>query len=87
MLAPVTFRDYGIAELIEQHRNEGNPSHPISWDSRSFPLNSDFTIPVFGFAVYHQSDLRLGRWRLSAGLRLDYATPLWTIAAIAPLGI
>ncbi len=72
MLAPVTFHDYGIAELIEQHRNEGNPSHPISWDSRSFPLNSDFTIPVFGFAVYHQSDLRLGRWRLSAGLRLDY---------------
>lgn len=72
MQAPVSFHDYGISELIEKHRNENNPSHPISWDTRDFTLHSDFTIPVFGLSLYHQSDLSLGRWKLSLGLRLDY---------------
>lgn len=72
MSAPVTFKDDGIRELIENHRNEANPNYPIRWDSRSFPLNSDFTIPTYGVAVYHESDLKLGPWHLTAGLRLDY---------------
>lgn len=72
MLAPVTFKDVGIANLIESHRNDANPYMPIRWDEREFPLNSDFTIPTFGVALYHESKLRLGRWRLTAGLRFDY---------------
>lgn len=72
MLAPVTFQDFGISQLIEKHRNDANPYYPISWESRSFPLHSDFTLPTYGLAIYHQSDLDFGRWHLSAGLRLDY---------------
>lgn len=72
MKAPVTFLDEGIARLIEDHRNDANPYYPIRWDSRSFPLHSDFILPTYGLALYHQSDVTLGRWHLSAGLRLDY---------------
>lgn len=72
MQAPVTFLDYGISQLIEKHRNDANPSHPIEWDTREFPLNSDFTIPTWGVSLYHESAFRFGRWKLTAGLRLDY---------------
>ena len=72
MHAPVTFKNIGIKELIEDHRNDANPHYPIRWDSRTFPLNSDFTIPTGGIAIYHESELKLGNWNLTAGLRLDY---------------
>ncbi len=72
MSAPVTFKDKGIAELIEAHRNDANPGYPIRWDSRRFVLDSDFSNPVGGIALYHESHLRLGNWKLTAGLRLDY---------------
>lgn len=74
MTAPVTFKDKGISELIEKHRNESNPDYPIVWDSREFVLHSDFTIPSGGAAVYHQSEFDLGRWHLTVGLRLDWET-------------
>ena len=72
MLAPVTFKDVGISSLIESHRNDANPYFPISWDSREFPLDSDFKINTGGFAFYHESKYKAGRWTLTAGLRLDY---------------
>ena len=72
MYAPVTFKDVGIRELIESHRNEYNPTYPIAWDTRSFPLNSKFTIPTGGAALYHESVFTLGNWKLTAGLRLDW---------------
>ena len=72
MHAPVTFKDVGIDKLIESHRNEANPYYPILWDSRNFVLNSDFKLPSFGVALYHQSDYGKGNWKFSAGLRLDY---------------
>ncbi|MDE7413437.1 MAG: TonB-dependent receptor [Muribaculaceae bacterium] len=72
MHAPVTFKDQGIASLIEQHRNDANPYYPISWDSREFPLNSDFTIPTTGCALYHESRYATGPWHFTAGIRLDY---------------
>lgn len=74
MGAPVTFRDEGIKSMIESHRNDMNPYYPIRWDSREFQLNSDFTIPTFGAALYHESKLSAGRWELTAGCRLDYET-------------
>ncbi len=70
--APVTFLDYGIGRLIEDHRNQGNPNHPIQWDSRKFTLYSDFKIPTWGAAFYHKSDVNLGSWKFSLALRLDY---------------
>lgn len=72
MRAPVTFKETGIERLIEDHRNEANPHYPIRWDDDSFILNSDFTNPVGGAAVYHQSELTLGQWTISAALRLDW---------------
>lgn len=72
MWAPVTFYEAGISSLIEGKRNEMNPSYPIEWDSRNFPLLSEFTTRGGGFALYHQSQLDLGDWTLEAGLRWDF---------------
>ena len=72
MQAPVTFLDEGISSLIEQHRNNANPDYPIRWDSREFPLNSNFKQNNYGFALYHQSSYTLGDWKFAAALRLDY---------------
>lgn len=72
MSAPVTFKDYGISELIEKHRNDEAPNYPIEWDDESFLLGSDFVMPNFGLALYHQSSYRLNRWAFTLGLRLDY---------------
>lgn len=72
MNAPVTFKDYGISQLIEKHRNDANPYYPISWYERMFPLNSDFDTQTYGLAIYHQSKYDIGNWHFTAGLRLDY---------------
>lgn len=72
MEAPVTFKDYGITRLIELHRNQANPYFPIRWDERQFPLDSRFTLPSGGAAIYHESQYEHGNWKFSAGVRLDY---------------
>ncbi len=72
MQAPVLFKDEGIRSLIESHRNESNPSYPISWNSREFPLNSDFEMPVGGGSLYHESKFRVGSFDLTAGIRLEF---------------
>lgn len=71
MHAPVTFKDYGISQLVEKYRNMMNPDYPIRWDDRRFVLDSRFDQTNFGGAIYHQSNLTLGAWRIEAGLRLD----------------
>ena len=79
MQAPVTFGATGIERLILDNINanapydgeyrwgdaEGNGADELLLDSR-------FTTHNSGVAAYHRSDLHLGRWRLSLGLRLDY---------------
>ena len=72
MNAPVTFLNTGIAELIEEKRNQANPNYPIAWDSRQFELGSRFTMPNWGIAFYHQSQLNIGNWCFTAGIRGDY---------------
>ncbi len=72
MAAPVTFKEDGIGRLIVRHRNEANPYYPIKWDTDQMRLNSDFTMPSGGFAIYHESRYQLGSWNLSAGIRMDY---------------
>ena len=74
MEAPVTFREDGIERLIVEHRNEVNPVYPISWDEPSFRLDSRFTSPTGGVAVYHRSAVDVGDWTFAADLRLDYET-------------
>ena len=71
MRAPVTFKDTGIAQLIEKHPNEMNPFYPIAWDEREFLLGSHFTPITRGVALYMQHELELGNWLLEAGLRWD----------------
>lgn len=72
MTAPVTFKDYGIEQLIESKPNSLNPSYPIDWCDDQFVLNSDFCNPVAGVAIYHRSSLTLGSWEIEGSLRLDY---------------
>ncbi len=72
MNAPVTFKDYGIGQLIEGKRNEINPDYPIKWDGDEFLLGSSFSMPTWGIAVYHESELIVGKWKFSAGVRFDY---------------
>lgn len=72
MSAPVTFKKTGIEELVIAHRNQYNPEYPIVWQENTFRLNSKFRQPVWGVALYHQSQIDLGRWNLTLGLRLDY---------------
>ena len=75
MEAPVTFVKDGIDNLILSHiRSEeirawwGTPDSPTD----EFLLDSRFRNPSWGAALYHESTLVLGRWRLAAGLRVDY---------------
>ncbi|MDE6436928.1 MAG: TonB-dependent receptor [Muribaculaceae bacterium] len=71
MDAPVTFKNTGIAELIEAHRNDVNPQFPIRWDSRMFTLGSNFDLDNQGVALYHESTYTSGPWRFELGARLD----------------
>lgn len=86
MTAPVTFKDKGISSLIEDHRNSANPYYPVKWDTREFPLDSRFAIPAAGAALYHESRLELGGWRLTAGIRLDFETTALDYRSICHTG-
>lgn len=72
MDAPVVFKNAGISQLIEGNRNKYNYRYPIAWDSREFPLNSEFTIPTWGFDAYHESKLRLGDFSIKGAIRIEY---------------
>lgn len=65
MEAPVTFRDYGISELMEKYSG-------IRFKEREFTIADDFTIPAWGVATYAQFTYTLGAFDFSAGARLDY---------------
>lgn len=76
MSSPVTFKRDGIDDLILANANAGIhtqfPDNSIYIDGDDFLIASDFRIPVYGAALYHESDVRLGRWTLTAGIRFDY---------------
>lgn len=71
MNAPVTFKDTGIARLIEDNRNHVNPTYPIRWDTRAFTLGSSFELDNQGIALYHESTYATGPLRFELGGRLD----------------
>ncbi len=72
MDAPVTFFDYGLTHLIEEHANKINPQYPIRWDDRQLYLGSRFTMPSAGGSFYHESTAALGRFTATLGLRWDW---------------
>lgn len=67
--APVHMLNDGIQELIIA--NMPTRFEP-RWDTHNFYLNSDFNLPTWGLAAYHESRLNLNRWTLTGALRLDY---------------
>jgi len=69
MDAPVTFQKDGIQNLILA--NMPAMLQP-KWDSEQFSLNSNFVLPNWGAAIYHQSEYKAGDWTFTAALRLDY---------------
>ncbi|MEZ3442829.1 TonB-dependent receptor [uncultured Alistipes sp.] len=71
MQAPVTFGEQGIRELIVDNVRDHTGYAPVFYHDE-FPLESDFENPVCGAALYHESSLELGRWQLTAGLRVEH---------------
>lgn len=76
MSSPVTFKRDGIEELILANANKGLhtvfPDNNIDIAGDSFVINSDFKIPTYGVALYHQSNWQFGAWNITAGIRFDY---------------
>ncbi len=76
MDAPVRFKEDGINELILQNMNNGIhtvfPEADILFEEDEFDICSNFKAPVFGAAIYHQSNFNVGRFTFTAGLRIDY---------------
>lgn len=76
MEAPVRFKRTGIDRLIFHYANLNPVGITFAWDEKAapgyeLPLDTDFRIGSYGAALYHESKLRLGRWTLSAGIRID----------------
>lgn len=80
MDAPVIFGQDGINELILKNANDGihkmMPSANLELKDPTLPLNSKFTIPTTGAALYGQASYKIGEdqnyWKFTAGIRLDY---------------
>lgn len=72
MEAPVTFLEDGISSLILGNMPD-MLKRMLEFEQPQFDINSNFDLPTYGLALYHESSLRAGeRWRFTAGLRLDY---------------
>ena len=71
MQAPVLFKEDGLERLIADKAEQYTGLRP-HFASDRMALDSDFRNPAWGAALYHESQLRLGRFDLSAGLRIDY---------------
>lgn len=70
--APVTFKQEGIDRLILDNVNAVlPPGMSLRWDEPQMLLGSNFDTTDGGFAIYHTSTLRLGKWTLRGGLRWD----------------
>lgn len=76
MSAPVLFKHDGINELILDNANAGIhsafPDANILFEEEEFFIYSDFVVPVWETALFHQSQYSLGNFLFTAGLRLDF---------------
>ena len=72
MEAPVNLLEDGMKSLILGNMPAMLQSL-LSFDRDRLAIESNFTLPTYGLALYHESSLSAGeRWRFTAGLRLDY---------------
>lgn len=74
MKAPVVFKEDGIRSLILDNANKNIPADLGYLDitEKTFPVTSEFWLGSWNAALYHESVWELGRWLLTAGIRLDY---------------
>ena len=72
--APVIFKRDGIESLILGNANSHIPTDIgyLAISDMEMPVCSDFIIDTWNAALFHESVFDLGRWTLTAGLRLDY---------------
>ena len=72
MSAPVTILPDGIDNLILGNM-PAMIKNLLEFDRDEFVIASNFDLPTYGLALYHESSVKAGeRWRFTAGLRLDY---------------
>ena len=77
MSAPVTFKQYGIDNLILKNANEYyyhllGANRELSLRDGSFTIDDDFIIPAYGAATYLQLGYGLAGFEFTVGVRLDY---------------
>lgn len=70
MEAPVLFKPAGINEIIFKAANASGRVNLSA--TEDMPLNSEFDSPAYGFAAYHESSLKFGKWEAKAGLRVEH---------------
>ncbi len=72
MGAPVNLLQDGMKSLILGNMPAAMQAL-LTFDRDILTVDSNFKLPTYGVALYHESSLRAGeRWRFTAGLRLDY---------------
>ncbi len=69
---PVLFKEDGINNLILANANDNDPQYHYEWLDETLLLESNFKIPTMGASIYHKSEYKIDKWRLSAELRVDY---------------
>ena len=74
LYAPVTFKRDGIETLILNNANSHIPDDIgyLTITDQTMPVNSDFLIGTWNTALFHESVFDMGRWLITAGIRLDY---------------
>lgn len=72
MNAPVNILEDGMKDIILGNMPAALQAL-LQFDRDKLTIDSNFALPTYGVALYHESSLRAGeRWRFTAGLRLDY---------------
>lgn len=74
MHAPVHFLNDGIESLILGNANAHIPQSigQLDFLEDNFVIGSDFNLFYQNAALYHESYFTFGRWRFTAGVRLDF---------------
>lgn len=86
MSAPVNILQDGMKSLILGNMPAALQSL-LQFDRDVLAVESNFTLPTYGLALYHESSLTAGeRWRFTAGLRLDYEASKMKYDNYAELG-
>ncbi len=71
MHAPVQFKQTGVDELIFANANKYIDGIRFEKVADELLLASDFRMPSYGGALYHESRFTAGRWHFTAGVRFD----------------